>query len=114
MSEVSTLGLFLLDLGSLVATLEATNLNLKKRQVWFDKKTHRNLRDAAGGIVLAAWSADGPVSWPNLTERHLEKRFGKKIWSGQIYVQQFTNVMRRLLEEFSHQHAQGSHKVAEE
>ena len=77
MSEVSTLGLFLLDLGSLVATLEATNLNVKKRQVWLDKKTHRSLRDAAGGIVLAAWSADGPVSWPNLTERHLEKRFGR-------------------------------------
>ena len=70
-------GLFLLDLGSLVASLSAAQLGRKKHQVWLDKKTHRSLRDAAGAAIMCSYTADAAVSWPTLTERHLEKRFGR-------------------------------------
>lgn len=48
-----------------------------KRKLWLDQRTHRNLRDSCGAIVLAVHGADGPVAWYVLTERILEMRFGR-------------------------------------
>lgn len=70
-------GLFLLDFGSLVASLEATELNMKKCQTWMDQRTHRGLRDAAGAIASACFTVQEHIFWPSVTERHLEKRFGR-------------------------------------
>lgn len=70
-------GLFLLDLGSLVASLEAIEQNLKKKQCWLDRRTHRQLRDAAGALAMACKTVEGPVFWGAMSERHLEKRFGR-------------------------------------
>ena len=70
-------GLFLLDLSSLVASLEACELGMKKHQCWLDKRTHQQLRDSCGAIAVACKTVEGPVSWGALTERHLEKRFGR-------------------------------------
>ncbi|CAK9110511.1 unnamed protein product [Durusdinium trenchii] len=47
-------------------------------QVWLDGTTHRNLKDALGSVILILWSQDvPPLWWHRLTERNLEKRFGR-------------------------------------
>lgn len=50
---------------------------MKKHQCWLDVRTHRALRDLCGAVILACWSCESPALWHRLTERNLEKRFGR-------------------------------------
>lgn len=55
-----------------------TCAQVTKTQVWLDGTTHRNLKDALGSVILILWSQDvPPLWWHRLTERNLEKRFGR-------------------------------------
>ena len=45
--------------------------------VWIDIRTHRRLRDLAGAVAVAVFAVKGNIKWKALTERSLEKRFGR-------------------------------------
>lgn len=75
--EMAMTGLCLLDLGYLMASQRAKDLGVKKQQVWLDARTHRSLRDLCGSVILVCWGADGHLCFPQLSERKLEKRFGR-------------------------------------
>ena len=67
----------MLNLGLMMASDLAKRTGQSLRQVWLDARTHTSLRDLAGAIIIVLWSCDSPVSWSSLTERLLEKRFGR-------------------------------------
>ena len=47
------------------------------RTVWLNARSHRNLKDLAGAVIKAVYAAGDRVDWPSITERVLEKRFGR-------------------------------------
>lgn len=67
----------LLDLGLIMASHTASKTGQQRKNLWLDLRTHRSLRDMAGAALLAAWGNPAAVSWSKLSERVLEKRFGR-------------------------------------
>lgn len=67
----------MLNLGLLMASDLAKRTGQSLRQLWIDARTHTSLKDLAGAIIIVLWSCESPVSWSSLTERLLEKRFGR-------------------------------------
>lgn len=61
----------------MMASETAKRLNLPTRACWLDLRTHRNLKDLCAATIIASWSCDTPLRWQNLSERHLEMRFGR-------------------------------------
>ena len=70
-------GMCLLDVGLIMAKEQAKNRGVPCHQLWLDIRTHKRLRDLAGATACLAWSLDGPCNFKALTERVLEKRFGR-------------------------------------
>lgn len=56
-------------------TAKKTGMPLKS--LWIDGRTHKALADLCGSVILACWGCEQEVWWPSLSERHLEKRFGR-------------------------------------
>ena len=70
-------GLCLLNLGIMMAGSMAKRLGVPVRAVWMDARTHRSLKDLCGSAIVACWALDVPVAWDQLSERSLEKHFGR-------------------------------------
>ena len=67
----------MLNLGLMMASDLAKRTGQSLRSVWLDTRTYTSLKDLAGAIIIVLWSCTSPVAWSSLTERHLEKRFGR-------------------------------------
>ena len=70
-------GLSLLNLGLLMASNKAKALGVPLRTLWLDSRSHVNLKDLCGATIMALYASDPVVCWHSLTERCLEKRFGR-------------------------------------
>ena len=72
-----SVGLALLNLGILMASNRAKAAGVPLRSMWLDARSHRNLKDLAESIIMALFAGGNTVRWECLTERCLEKRFGR-------------------------------------
>ena len=70
-------GLSLLYLGLMMASSKAKAMGVPLRSLWLDSRSHGNLKDLCGATILALYGSDPVVCWHSLTERCLEKRFGR-------------------------------------
>eukprot|EP00435_Cladocopium_sp_Y103_P008560 s487_g2.t1 len=69
--------LLMLDFGELMAKERATRTGCKLREMWLDARPARCMRHAACSAIVACWASDAPLCFERLTERNLEKRFGR-------------------------------------
>lgn len=60
-----------------MASKTAKRLGLPVGAVWMDSRNHRGLKDLCGASICALWGCEESISWPSLTERRLEQRFGR-------------------------------------
>ena len=70
-------GILMLDFGLVLARDLAQRRGRRVRDVWFDLRTARTMRQLATSVVGSIWSADAPIAYEMLTERRLEMRFGR-------------------------------------
>ena len=70
-------GILMLDFGLVLARDLAQRRGCRVRDVWFDLRTARTMRQLATSVVGSIWSADAPIAYEMLTERRLEMRFGR-------------------------------------
>ena len=97
----------LLNLGLQMAHDTSRKQNLPLKKLWLNIKTHKALKDLAGAIIIALWSCSSPIAWERLTERCLEKRFGRVrttfpncVMTAADYFRASANVMRREVHKF--------------
>eukprot|EP00435_Cladocopium_sp_Y103_P015076 s3656_g3.t1 len=76
-SWIALVRLCLLNLGVMMASATGKQLGLPTRAVWLDTRTHRGLKDLCGAAICGLWGCQESISWPSLTERRLEQRFGR-------------------------------------
>ena len=67
----------MLDFGELMAKERARSTGCKLRDVWFDSRPARVMRNVACSVIVACWACKAPLCFERLTERNLEKRFGR-------------------------------------
>ena len=70
-------GLLMLDFGELMAKERARRTGCKLRDVWLDARPARIMRHVACSVIVACWACKAPLCFERLTERNLEKRFGR-------------------------------------
>lgn len=72
-----SLGIALLDFGLLMAKDLSMRRGMKVKEVWMDPKPAKTMRLIACSVICCLWGSDTPQEWPRITERVLEKRFGR-------------------------------------
>ena len=103
------LGMCLLDVGLLMARELAKARGVPPHTLWVDIRTHRRLRDLAGSVAVACWCVEGPLNWSALTERSLEKRFGRLricFPSGQMSAADYFRASAKVMREEVHRYEQ--------
>ena len=69
--------MLLLDFGLLLAREKAQGLGVKTRELWLDLTPAQTLREICTSVIAILWAGDAPITWSRMTERTLEKRFGR-------------------------------------
>ncbi len=76
-ASFSCSGLLLLDFGKMMAKETAVRRGTKLRDVWLDSMPCGTLRAIAATVITSCWAGETPLCHQRLTERELEKRFGR-------------------------------------
>lgn len=97
----------LLNLGLQMAHDTSKKQGMQLKTLWLSIKTHKALKDLAGAIIIALWGCSSPIAWERLTERCLEKRFGRVrtsfpscVMTASDYFRASANAMRREVHKF--------------
>eukprot|EP00435_Cladocopium_sp_Y103_P009271 s4764_g2.t1 len=75
--DVAFTGLSLLNLGLLMASERSKKTGVPLKCLWLDSRTHTSLKDLCGAVIIALYCADSRAAFHSMTERCLEKRFGR-------------------------------------
>lgn len=70
-------GMLLLDFGGFLAREEARKRGCKTRELWMDPVPSTTMREICTSVIAILWSGEAPLFWGRLSERTLEKRFGR-------------------------------------